>query len=64
MFDDSTRICSTLITSSPCMWESCSRSPRLVYTFCHGTTNVVSGVTVPSLRAPAIVITLATEPGS
>ena len=64
MFDDSTRICSTFITSSPWTCESWSRSPRFVYTFCHGTTNAVSGVTVPSLSAPEIVITLPTEPGS
>ena len=61
MFDDSTRICSTVINSSGCWCESVIRSSANSR---HGTTNVLSGVTVPWLSAAAIVITLATEPGS
>ena len=62
MFDDSTRIWRTLISSSGCWCESLSNTSP--YSRRHGTTNVVSGVTVPWLRAAEIVTTLATEPGS
>ena len=64
MFDDSVRIWSTVIGSGLCTWESWSLSPCLVRTISQGTVNDVTGVTVPSLRAPDIVITLPTEPGS
>ena len=64
MFDDSVRMSLTVIASSPCTCESWRRSPPFVYTFCHGTVKTVSGVTVPSLSAAEIVMTLPTEPGS
>ena len=62
MFDDSTKMCSTDISSSGCWWESLIMSSANFLR--HGTTKVESGVTVPWLRPAAIVITFATEPGS